>query len=87
MSRISRLAPHELDEEQRRLYAAITAGDRARGPQFFELTDHEGRLEGRVRVGSRSTSGSRCARSWPRPRPSRSDARWTKPCDGPSPPP
>jgi hypothetical protein len=37
----------------------------------------------RVRVGSRSTSGSRCARSWPRPRPSRSDARWTRPCCGP----
>ncbi len=31
MSRIKRLAPHELDEEQQRLYAAITAGDRALG--------------------------------------------------------
>ena len=39
------------------------------------------------RVGSRSTSGSRCARSWPRLRPSRSDARWTRSCCGPSPPP
>jgi 4-carboxymuconolactone decarboxylase len=46
MSRIPRLAPHELDEEQQRLYAAITAGDRAQQPQFFELTDNEGRLEG-----------------------------------------
>lgn len=46
MSRIPRLAPHELDADQQRLYAAITGGDRARGPQFFELTDKEGRLEG-----------------------------------------
>ena len=37
--------------------------------------------------GSRSTSGSRCARSWASTRPSRSDARWTRPCCGPSPPP
>lgn len=46
MSRIPHLAPHELDEEQQRLYAAITAGDRAQGPQFFELADSEGRLAG-----------------------------------------
>ena len=46
MSRIPRLAPHELDAEQQRLYTAITAGDRARGRQFFPLTDREGRLEG-----------------------------------------
>ena len=38
-------------------------------------------------AGSRSTSGSRCARSWARTRPPRSDARWTRPCCGPSPPP
>ena len=41
----------------------------------------------RVRVGSRSTSGLRRGCSWARPRPSRSDARWTRPCCGPSPPP
>ncbi|HEX6235019.1 MAG TPA: carboxymuconolactone decarboxylase family protein [Jiangellaceae bacterium] len=46
MSRIPRLTPHELDADQQRLYAAITGGDRARGPQFFELTDSEGRLVG-----------------------------------------
>ena len=46
MSRIPRLAPHQLSEEQQRLYAAITAGDRAQQPQFFELTDSQGRLVG-----------------------------------------
>ena len=46
MSRIARFSPRELDEEQRRLYRAITGGDRAQGPQFFRLTDDEGRLEG-----------------------------------------
>jgi 4-carboxymuconolactone decarboxylase len=46
MSRLARFSPRELDEDQRRLYAAITAGDRAQGPQFFPLTDDEGRLEG-----------------------------------------
>ena len=46
MSRLPRFSPQELDEDQRRLYAAITAGDRARGPQFFRLTDDEGGLEG-----------------------------------------
>lgn len=46
MSRLARFTPQELDEDQRRLYAAITAGDRAQGPQFFRLTDDEGRLEG-----------------------------------------
>ena len=46
MSRLRRCSPHELDRDQRRLYATITAGDRARGPQFFRLADDEGRLEG-----------------------------------------
>ena len=46
MSRIPRLAPNELDEDQQRLYAAITAGDRGKQPQFLKLTDSEGRLEG-----------------------------------------
>lgn len=46
MSRLPRLAPDELDDEQQRLYAAITGGDRANGPQFFQLTDSSGRLEG-----------------------------------------
>ena len=38
--------PHELTAEQRRVYEAITAGPRARGPQVFPLTDDSGRLEG-----------------------------------------
>ena len=46
MSRLRRFSPQELDKDQRRLYATITAGDRARGPQFFRLADDEGRLEG-----------------------------------------
>lgn len=46
MSRLARFSPRELDEDQRRLYTEITAGDRAQGPQFFRLTDDEGRLEG-----------------------------------------
>jgi 4-carboxymuconolactone decarboxylase len=46
MGRLRRCSPHELDRDQRRLYATITAGDRARGPQFFRLADDEGRLEG-----------------------------------------
>ena len=37
--------------------------------------------------GNRFTSGSRCARSWPRTQRPRSDARWTRPGCGPSPPP
>lgn len=46
MSRIRRLPPAELDEEQQRLYAAIASGSRATGPQLFRLTDDEGGLEG-----------------------------------------
>jgi 4-carboxymuconolactone decarboxylase len=45
VSRLPRPKPQELDDEQRRLYAAIT-GARTGGPQLFPLTDGEGRLEG-----------------------------------------
>ncbi|MFC7326619.1 carboxymuconolactone decarboxylase family protein [Marinactinospora rubrisoli] len=46
MSRIPRLRPDELDERQRALYADITGGPRADGPQLFRLTDDDGGLEG-----------------------------------------
>ncbi|MGD0239396.1 MAG: carboxymuconolactone decarboxylase family protein [Streptosporangiaceae bacterium] len=45
-ARIPRLAPAELDGEQRALYDAIAGGRRAQGPQLFRLTDADGRLEG-----------------------------------------
>jgi 4-carboxymuconolactone decarboxylase len=45
-ARIPKLAPSDLDDEQRALYDAITGGRRAQGPQLFRLTDSEGRLEG-----------------------------------------
>ncbi len=38
--------PDELDEDQRRIHERVTGGPRAQGPQAFELTDAEGRLEG-----------------------------------------
>jgi 4-carboxymuconolactone decarboxylase len=38
--------PGELDDDQRRVYDRVTGGPRAQGPQAFELTDAEGRLEG-----------------------------------------
>lgn len=40
------LTPQELDQDQRELYEAITAGPRAGGPRLFALTDDEGRLLG-----------------------------------------
>ena len=45
-ARISKLEPSSLDDEQRSLYDAIAGGRRAQGPQLFQLTDEEGRLEG-----------------------------------------
>ena len=45
-ARIGKLEPSCLDAEQRSLYDAITGGRRAQGPQLFQLTDGEGRLEG-----------------------------------------
>ncbi|WP_123666898.1 carboxymuconolactone decarboxylase family protein [Actinocorallia herbida] len=46
MTRLPRLAPGELDPDQRALYDAITGGPRAGGPQLFALTDGQGRLNG-----------------------------------------
>jgi 4-carboxymuconolactone decarboxylase len=46
MTRLAKLSPGELDEQQRALYAAIANGPRARGPQLFALTDAAGGLEG-----------------------------------------
>ena len=45
-ARVPKLAPSDLDHEQRALYDAIAGGRRAQGPQLFRLTDSEGRLEG-----------------------------------------
>jgi len=45
-ARVPKLEPSSLDAEQRSLYDAITGGRRAQGPQLFQLTDGEGRLEG-----------------------------------------
>ncbi len=44
--RLRRLAPSELDADQRAVYDAIAGGPRASGPQRFRLTDDAGRLEG-----------------------------------------
>ncbi|HKN97503.1 MAG TPA: carboxymuconolactone decarboxylase family protein [Pseudonocardiaceae bacterium] len=44
MSRIPRLSPAELDDEQRRLYDSITGGPRAR--DSVGMTDHNGALGG-----------------------------------------
>lgn len=46
MTRLPRLRPADLDDAQRPLYAAITTGPRAQGPQHFALTDDEGVLAG-----------------------------------------
>jgi 4-carboxymuconolactone decarboxylase len=45
-ARLAGLRPGELDEEQTKVYRAITGGPRAAGPQAFALTDEEGRLRG-----------------------------------------
>ena len=44
--RIRPLAPHELTLEQTTLYAAITSGPRAQGPQHFALTADDASLRG-----------------------------------------
>ena len=46
MPRIRPLAPGELTPEQGALYAAITGGPRAQGPQHFALTASDGSLRG-----------------------------------------
>jgi 4-carboxymuconolactone decarboxylase len=45
VSRIPRLAPDQLDDAQREVYAAIAGGPRAAN-SAFRLTDHNGGLEG-----------------------------------------
>ncbi|MEU6536848.1 carboxymuconolactone decarboxylase family protein [Streptomyces sp. NPDC047000] len=45
-ARLAGLPPGELDDEQTKVYRAITGGPRAAGPQAFALTDGEGRLRG-----------------------------------------
>ncbi len=45
-ARVPKLEPSSLDDEQRSLYDTIAGGRRAQGPQLFQLTDGEGRLEG-----------------------------------------
>jgi 4-carboxymuconolactone decarboxylase len=45
-SRLPRLSPTELDEDQRAVYDTIIGGPRASGPQHFGLVDDDGRLEG-----------------------------------------
>ncbi|MFK4835542.1 carboxymuconolactone decarboxylase family protein [Microbacterium sp. ZW T2_14] len=44
--RIRPLTPGDLDPEQSALYAQITGGPRAQGPQHFPLTDVDGSLRG-----------------------------------------
>lgn len=46
MTRLPRFTPDELDPAQRELYAEITGGPRAAGPQRFALTDETGALNG-----------------------------------------
>jgi 4-carboxymuconolactone decarboxylase len=46
MERLAKLPPEVLDEDQKRLYEAITAGPRASGRQAFQLVDRDGALEG-----------------------------------------
>jgi 4-carboxymuconolactone decarboxylase len=45
-TRIPKLDPSALDDDQRSLYDAIAGGRRAQGPQLFRLADAQGRLEG-----------------------------------------
>ncbi len=44
--RLVPLQPSELSPEQAEVYDHIAGGTRARGPRLFEMTDHEGRLNG-----------------------------------------
>ena len=53
-SRIRPLAPGQLTSEQGALYAAITGGPRAQGPQRFALTAADGSLRGPFDVMLRS---------------------------------
>ena len=46
VSRLERLTPESLDDQQRALYELISAGPRAAGPQAFRLVGDDGALEG-----------------------------------------
>ncbi|MFC0681530.1 carboxymuconolactone decarboxylase family protein [Lysobacter korlensis] len=46
MTRLERLRPERLNEEQRALYDSIAGGPRAQGPQHFALTAPDGSLNG-----------------------------------------
>lgn len=46
MNRLRRFSPHDLDDDQQRVYRAVTGGRRASGPQAFPLTDSSGALRG-----------------------------------------
>lgn len=46
MTRLTKLTPATLTEEQRRLYERITAGPRGQGPRTFRLADSSGGLAG-----------------------------------------
>jgi 4-carboxymuconolactone decarboxylase len=46
MTRLPKLPPDALDQDQKRLYDAITGGPRAAGRQAFPLTDGAGALAG-----------------------------------------
>jgi len=45
-TRLGKLPPRSLDDEQKALYDTIAGGRRAQGPQLFRLLDDQGRLEG-----------------------------------------
>jgi 4-carboxymuconolactone decarboxylase len=44
--RLRKILPHELAEDQRRVYDAVAGGRRAQGTQAFRLIDDNGGLEG-----------------------------------------
>ncbi|GAA0903666.1 carboxymuconolactone decarboxylase family protein [Virgisporangium aurantiacum] len=46
MTRLPKLPPHDLTDDQRAVYDSIAGGRRAQGPQRFRLTDDDGALEG-----------------------------------------
>lgn len=46
MSRIEPFHPDTLNDEQQAIYDGIAGGKRASGPQLFDLTDDQGRLNG-----------------------------------------
>ena len=46
VSRLERLTPESLDDQQRALHELISAGPRAAGPQAFRLVGDDGALEG-----------------------------------------